>query len=421
MKRDGMPGRPPLVVVAPWVYHLRCGIGGGVLCFRMLRSLSAHYDIHWVSFDVTSHDVEAGKVALAEFCASVTTVPLAPSQPLWRARLRQLLGGAPVAAQRMWSAELASTIRTLVQRADPVVALFQFPQVAQYLTAAAGVPTVMDVQDVCMVSMHRQWRKTSGFVRRLAKASNWLSWSRYEMRHYAQADLLLALSDTDAGVLRAFLPDVPCVMSPVATEVPAPAPRGPGTYVAMVGNFHHPPNVDGLRWLLDDIWPKVRAQVPGAELRVAGPECPAPDTALQARGIRMVGFVDDIEAFFDEAAVSLAPYRFGGGVKIKVLEALARACPVVATAVGAEGLALVDGEHFALATDADAFAAAIVQVLQAPERAADRARAGRAHIERHFSYEGKTAGLKQAFDALVARGPASARPAQLAEISEAPR
>jgi glycosyltransferase involved in cell wall biosynthesis len=185
----------------------------------------------------------------------------------------------------------------------------------------------------------------------------------------------------------------------------------------MVGNFHHPPNVDGLRWLLDEIWPKVRAQVPTAELRVAGPECPAPGVALEAQGVHMVGFVDDIDAFFDQAAVSLGPYRFGGGVKIKVLEALARGCPVVATPVGAEGLEISDGEHFGLATDATTFAAAIVQILKDPALAARRGRAGRAHVDRHFSYQGKTAGLKQAFDALIARHSAEGAPHCLAETT----
>lgn len=395
--------RPALVVVAPWVYHLRCGIGGGVLCFRMLRSLAAHYAIHWVSFDVTSNDVEAGKRALGEFCASVTTVPMAPAGPTWKARARQLLGGPPIAAQRTASPEMAATIGDVVRRTRAVAALFQFPQVAQYVGAARGVPTVMDTQDVCMVSMHRQWRKTKGTLRRLAKASNWLAWSRYEMKHYAEADLLLALSDTDAGVLRAFLPDVPCVLSPVATEVPAHVERGPGHYVAMVGNFHHPPNVDGLAWLLDEIWPRVRARVPGAELRVAGPVCPPATPELEARGVRMLGFVDDIDRFFDEAAVSLAPYRFGGGVKIKVLEALARACPVVATTVGAEGLDLTDGQQLAIALDAERFAAAIVDVLLHPEPARRRAETGREHVAARFSYESKTAELKRTIDALIAR------------------
>ena len=68
---------------------------------------------------------------------------------------------------------------------------------------------------------------------------------------------------------------------------------------------------------------------------------PRIDAQLQAQGVTMLGFVEDIDKFFDAAAVTVGPYRFGGGVKIQVLEAMARACPVVATAVGAEGLGVV--------------------------------------------------------------------------------
>lgn len=393
--------RPSLVVVAPWVYHLRCGIGGGVLCFRLLRHLAQHYDIHWVSFDTTANDVEAGKRALAEFCVSVTTVPMPAGEPRWRGRLRQLLGGRPMAAP--WSTAMESAIRDTVARARAAAVLFQFPQVAQFVGAASGVPAIVDTQDVCAVSLYREWRKTRGTLKRLVKALNWLAWSRYELKHYGRADLLLAISDTDAGVLRAYLPDVPCHVSPVATEISPSVERGADQYVAMVGNFFHPPNIDGLRWLLEDIWPQVRARHPSIELRIAGPACPAPSPALEAQGIRMMGFVDDIDAFFDNAAVSLTPYRFGGGVKIKVLEALARSCPVVATPVGAEGLDLQHGKHLLVAAQADAFAEAVHQLLVDPELARRIGEAGRSHIDRHFSYRSKTADLKQVFDALIER------------------
>jgi polysaccharide biosynthesis protein PslH len=405
MKRETIAlTRPPLVVVAPWVYHLRCGMGGGVLCFRMLKDLSAHYAIHWISFDVTVNDVEAGKAALREFCASVTTVAVPPRTARWRLRSRQLLGGAPVAAQVMSSPEMAATIGKVVRQTGAVAALFQFPPVAQYLDAAGAVPTIMDTQDVCMVSMFRKWRKASGFVRRLIDASTWYAWTRYEMRHYAKADLMLALSDTDAGVLRAFLPDVPCAVSPVASEVSSRAQRDAGSYVAMVGNFHHPPNVDGLRWLIDEVWPQVRARAPIAELHVAGPQCPAATQVMEARGIRMLGFVDDVDAFFDGAALSVCPYRFGGGVKIKVLEALARGCPVVTTALGTEGLSVSDGVHLAVANDSQAFAEAIVKLLNDPALASRFGEAGRAHIQTGFSFHNKTMHLKGAIEQLVQVG-----------------
>ncbi|KQP43200.1 hypothetical protein ASF44_06430 [Pseudorhodoferax sp. Leaf274] len=368
-----------------------------------MKSLAAHYSIHWVSFDTTTNDVEAGKTALREFCASVTTVPLPAPQPRWRLRARQLLGGPPVPAQVMESREMEDTIKTVIARSSAIAALFQFPQVAQYIRAGSAVPTIMDTQDVSTVSIYRQWRKAGSTKRRIIDGLNWLSWARYEMRHYATADLLLALSETDAGVLRAFWADVPCVLSPVATEVPPQVARGPGSYVAMVGNYFHPPNVDGLHWLLSEVWPQVRAQMPDAQLRVAGPQCPPQTPELLAQGVHMTGFVDNIDAFFDGAAVSVCPYRFGGGIKIKVIEALARACPVVATSVGAEGLGAVDGQHLAVANGTRAFADAIVSLLRDPATARNLGESGRAHVAQNFSFQSKTLQLMTEINALAAR------------------
>ena len=148
------------------------------------------------------------------------------------------------------SPEMAATTGQLVRQTGVVAALFQFPQVAQYLSAAGAVPTILDTQDVCMVSMFRRWRNATGLTRRLIDFSTWYAWARYEMRHYAKADLLLALSANDATVLRAFVPEVPYAVSPVASEVSSHPRRYAESYVAMVGNFKHPPNVDGLQWRL---------------------------------------------------------------------------------------------------------------------------------------------------------------------------
>ncbi|MDO9002140.1 MAG: glycosyltransferase family 4 protein [Aquabacterium sp.] len=395
--------RPALVIVAPWVYHLRCGIGGGVLCFRIIQGLAEHYDIHWISFDVTSNDVEEGKRALKEFCASVTTITPSQHGPSWALKARQLLGGAPVGAQRMWSPAMAEAVKLGSTRPGVRAVIFQFPYVAQYLGAAEGAPTIMDTQDVAIVSTHREWRKAQGWKKFLAKGSTWLSWVKYEFRHYQQADLLLALSETDAGVLRAFMPDTPCVLSPVATRVRSEPRATTGSYVAMVGNFEHPPNEDGLRWLLADVWPKVRQVIPHARLCVAGPSCPKATPELLAQGVEMLGFVDSLDAFLDEAAVSIAPYRFGGGVKIKVLESLASACPVVATTVGAEGLGVTHGRELIIANGAAEFANALIETLSNPPAAAERAERGRAHVEQHFSFRTKIQSLRAIIDALGPR------------------
>jgi glycosyltransferase involved in cell wall biosynthesis len=405
--------RPVVLVVAPWLYHLKCGIGGGVLCFHMLRALSEHCEIHWLSFDHTSNDPEAGKRALGEFCASVSVVPVPGHVGRVRAVVDLVVRGIPRPVQNLASRAMHAEVRAACERAKPDVVLLQFPFVAQYIDAVpAGIPTVMDVQDACIVSRYREWRRADTLREWLRSGLGWIAWFRHEVRMYGRANALLALSETDQGVLDAFVPDVPVLLSPVGTDIPASRREPRGARVVFIGNFGHAPNRDALRWLLEDLWDRIRALHPAAVLQIAGPGCPPQTEASRARGVEMLGFVDDFETFMAEAAVAIVPYRFGGGVKIKALEALARAVPVVATAVGAEGLHVSDGLQMRVADDADAFARAVAESLDDPPTAEQMGRAGRDHVMRRFSWASKTSGVLELIERLRTGPPAHEPPAR---------
>lgn len=388
-------GREALLVAAPWPYHPTCGIGGGVLCFRLLERLAAHFTLHFAAFDQVPNDPAAGRAALERLCASVTIIPAPPPVRGWRDRLlqaTQVATARPREVRDAASDAMAAAIARVVAETRPVAALLQFPPMAQYIPAAVGAPVVMDVQDACMVSRFREWRSTQPAARRAARLAAWIAWARYELRFYAQADALLALSANDLGVLRSFVPEVPCFLSPVAAE-PQPRRAAAGTHVSFLGNFDHAPNRDALAWLLREIWPRVRAAAPGAQLQVGGPGIPDWAQGHEPAGVALRGFVEDLDGFYDAALMALVPYRFGGGTKIKALEAMARGCPVVATTIGAEGLGITPGREALLAEDAAGFAAAVVALLDAPERRRTLAEAARRHVEQHFSWDAKVAGL----------------------------
>jgi len=385
--------RRSLLIVSPWLYHPLCGNGGGVLCFNLIQRLASTYDIHFISFDQTSNDPVGGRRALEAFCSSVTAVPVPAATGKITSWLKQIFTGQPREAQGLNSEQMSAQIKALSDRLRPVAVVLQFPQTAQYMHAAGPVPVVMDVQDACMVSRYREWRKTPPSLKRWGKFITWLAWARYERYWYSRATALLAISENDQGVLNSFVPDVPCFFSPVATEV-APARTGKtGTYVAFIGNFAHAPNRDALDWVLKDIWPKVIAHNPQAELRIAGPEIPDYARSESHSGVNVVGFVDSLEDFYDNAALALVPYRFGGGVKIKALEAMAFGCALVATTVGAEGLKIEPDKHLLVANDPAGFAAAINSLLASQQKRSSLAAAAQRHIAENFSWAAKTAGL----------------------------
>ncbi|NGM18659.1 glycosyltransferase [Roseomonas stagni] len=386
--------RRRLIVVAPWPYHPACGIGGGVLCFELLRRLAHRFSIHFLCFDQVPHDREAGLRALGALCDSVTMVPLPAAEgglaDKW-GQLSQVPLRLPREARGMRSPAMAAALSRLARQWQPDAVLLQFPQMAQYADDAAGAPVVVDVQDAALVSRFREWRSTEGVARRLTRLVAWLAWFRYELHWYARADGLVALSDNDHGVLRSFFPDRPCLLSPVAAEPRHLPPRGRDGYAAFIGNFDHAPNRDALEWLLGTIWPMVRRAMPSLELHIAGPGIPAWAADEARDGVVIRGFVESLDDFYGAARVALVPYRFGGGTKIKALDAMARGCPVVATPIGAEGLGVTPGVEMEVAGDAVGFGAAVLRLCQDEGAAMRLAEAAHRHLARHFSWDSKVA------------------------------
>jgi glycosyltransferase involved in cell wall biosynthesis len=183
-------------------------------------------------------------------------------------------------------------------------------------------------------------------------------------------------------------PGVPSVVVPTIHE-----PRGPGLpfgareHLLFVGNFLHRPNADAVHFFAREILPLVRRELPRVELLVVGDNAPPEFAAYASEGVRLLGYVPEIEPLFARARVFVAPIRFGAGVKGKIGEALAHALPVVTTTVGAEGMGLRDGEEALIADSPADFAAAVLRAYRDEglwRRLSDN---GRAHAGRHFSPE----------------------------------
>ena len=141
----------------------------------------------------------------------------------------------------------------------------------------------------------------------------------------------------------------------------------------------------GVRFFVREVLPRVREELPGVELLLVGDAAPQEFSKLSAEGVRLLGYVPDVDPLFARARVFVAPIRFGAGIKGKIGEALAYAIPLVTTTVGAEGMSLRDGEEALIADTAPAFAAAVVRLYRDEELWRRLASNAHAHVERHFS------------------------------------
>lgn len=138
-------------------------------------------------------------------------------------------------------------------------------------------------------------------------------------------------------------------------------------------------NKEAVNYFCNEVFPLVQEEVKDVKFTVVGksPTRTLIELSKKNTNVLPVGYVEDIRPYVDTSAVFVAPIKSGGGTKLKVLNALAMAKPVVTTSVGAEGIEAKDGEHIAIADDAPTFARKVVELLRNPERATRMGKNGR--------------------------------------------
>ncbi len=157
--------------------------------------------------------------------------------------------------------------------------------------------------------------------------------------------------------------------------------------LVFVGSFQHPPNEDAVVWFAREILPRLRSTLPGLRLHVIGQPVPLALREFEADDLILHGFVADLEPYMDGCRISVAPLRYGAGVKGKVNMAMSYGLPVVATPAAVEGMHIQAGSDVLVAADAEAFAAAIVQLYGDETLWNTLSANGLANVERHFSFD----------------------------------
>ncbi|HET59929.1 MAG TPA: glycosyltransferase [Chloroflexi bacterium] len=202
---------------------------------------------------------------------------------------------------------------------------------------------------------------------------------RYEADLIGRCDRILAVSDVDRDALReaavqagqeiqAMGKKFMVIPITVDTQEILPVKRAVGSLnVFTFGTLYYPPNADGIRWFINGVFPKVREAVPGVTLTVVGKNPPPDFLALQSASpdvFHVPGYVTDLTPWFEQAAVVIVPVRVGGGMRVRILEAFARAMPIVTTTVGLEGIDALPGEHILVEDDESAFAEAVIGLIK---------------------------------------------------------
>ncbi len=206
-----------------------------------------------------------------------------------------------------------------------------------------------------------------------------------EFQVYRRADVVLTISEDDRNAFLRAAPELVTGRMPMIATVGSEGGTFSGrSGMLFLANFDNPANRDASDWMLADIWPLIRAQLPTAELALVGNNLPA-DLGATEEGVLRVGYVSDLDPIFAKYRVALSPVRFGTGIKTKNLSALAHAVPLVTTTVGADGMTLRNNETALIADTPQDFADAVARVYHDENLWSRLARQGREHILAEFS------------------------------------
>ena len=242
-----------------------------------------------------------------------------------------------------------------------------------------------DTIDLHYLRLRRQFeldRKES--TRKLAELAH-----REEMAVIEQADITVVVSEVEVEELSRERPAAKVIVVSNIHEMGNTEIKRVGRQgVMFVGGFQHPPNVDAVEFYAEQIWPLFRKRCPNVPTYIIGSRMPDRLRRLgEEHGLDMLGFVEDLMPYYDTCALSVAPLRYGAGVKGKVNQALSFGLPVVGTPVALEGMGLIDREHVLMAGEPESFALAMAEAYLDEALWSQLSRNGRGSLEGRFTPE----------------------------------
>jgi polysaccharide biosynthesis protein PslH len=224
--------------------------------------------------------------------------------------------------------------------------------------------SVLDVDDLSSQFSRTYILASSGLVERLRNLNQFLLWRRQEQRIMERFNAICVCSDPDRLKLPSpaktfLLPNgfVPPDQEPVRRPVMPPR-------IGFVGTFKYPPNQEGVRWFLDQVWPRLLGHFPSARLRLVGEA--SDEQNWKRPNVDTLGFLPDLGPEMAGWSLAVVPIFAGAGTRIKIADAFSRKCPVVSTPLGAHGYDVRDGRELFIGGNPAEFLSRCVRILERP-------------------------------------------------------
>lgn len=369
-----------ILLVSPFLPYPGVPHAGGKLVYYLLSSLAREHSVHLVSRIFPEE--EEHLALLGKIVAGLDTVaakgPLVPGSFLSLART--------VASYR----HLARKAHEVLRRERFDFCQVEYTETAVFFSPPPNLPSALSLHDVIAKPARRRYELSRGVGKMIA----WVGWRirrSLEERAISRFRLSFTLSDVDREWAERLYPlgRFRVLRYPAGLEFLGLPRREIHGRVLFVGTLNRPQNMEAVRYIVHKVWPSVRNRCPDAEFRVvgAGMTDAFREELKRVPGVRAIGRVERVEDEYMSAGVFVAPILEGGGIIVKILDAMAAGVPVVTTPYGNEGIGAASGEEILVADQPGRFAEAVVRFLLDGAENARTGEAGRRFVGKCFSPE----------------------------------
>lgn len=377
-----------LVVLPRFPYPLEKG--DKLRAYHQIVELSKRHSIYLFCVSHT-RVVEAQIEALRPYCAGIRVVHLFRPACWWGVVRNWLL--AKSLQMGYWgTAKAKRACKAFCKAVEPDVVYGQMLRTMP-LTARLPYPKVMDFQDALSMNAERRMDKARGFWHyvlhfefKMLRSSEYNAFSIY--------DALTIISEVDADAIpHKRSGEIRIVPNGVDFDYFSRADEGAGCGekrydIVFCGNMSYAPNIDAVRYLTEEVMPKVWAKRPETTVLIAGTSPKRRVSKLGADSrVAVSGWMEDIREAYRTARVFAAPMQIGSGLQNKLLEAMAMGLPCATTTIAAAAIGIEDGRHALVADGAEAFAESLLTLLCDEARAEALAEEGYRYVRERFGWE----------------------------------